>query len=83
VYSQSLSGPVDPSFRALSGRLQFTVRRHSFNEDPLSLGSVALSAGSESVLEYQLVVDQYRELSASIGLQYDDYRSLLVRGAGV
>ena len=28
-------GPVDPSFRALSGRLEIrsTVRRHEFNED--------------------------------------------------
>ena len=35
--SSSLSGPVDASFRALSGRLQFTVRHHKFNKDPLSL----------------------------------------------
>jgi len=26
-------GHVDPSFRALSGRLKFTVRRHNFNKD--------------------------------------------------
>ena len=26
-------GWPDPSFRALSGRLQFTVRRHKFNKD--------------------------------------------------
>ena len=32
-----LSGPVDPSFRALSGRLQFTVRRRKFNTDYLFL----------------------------------------------
>ena len=31
----SLSGPVDPSFRALSGRLKFTIRRHKFNKDSL------------------------------------------------
>ena len=29
--SSSLLGPVDPRFRALSGRLQFTVRRHKFS----------------------------------------------------
>jgi len=29
-------GPVDPSLRALSGRLKFTVRRHKFNRDSLS-----------------------------------------------
>ena len=28
-------GPVDPSFRALSGRLKFTVRRHTFDKDSL------------------------------------------------
>jgi len=31
---------VDPSFRALSGRLKFTVRRHKFNKDSLSLGDM-------------------------------------------
>ena len=30
------AGPVVPSFRALSGRLKFTVRRHKFNKDSLS-----------------------------------------------
>jgi len=34
--SSSILGPVDPSFRALSGRLKFTVRRHEFNNDSLS-----------------------------------------------
>jgi len=28
-------GPVVPSFRALSGPLEFTVRRHKFNKDSL------------------------------------------------
>ena len=27
--------PVDPSFRALHGRLTFTARRHTFNKDSL------------------------------------------------
>ena len=27
--------PTDPSFRALSGRLKFTVRRQKFNKDSL------------------------------------------------
>ena len=35
----SLLGPVDPSFRALSGRLKFTVQRHKFNIDSLSCGA--------------------------------------------
>jgi len=37
--SSSLLGPVAPSFRALSGRLKFTVRRHKFNTD-LIAGSI-------------------------------------------
>ena len=35
--SFSLLGPVDPSFRALSGRPKFTVRRHKLNVDSLSV----------------------------------------------
>jgi hypothetical protein len=35
--SSSLLGPEDPSFRALSGRIQFTVRRHKLNEDSFSV----------------------------------------------
>ena len=31
-----LLGSVDPSFRALSGRLELTVRLHTFNKDYLS-----------------------------------------------
>ena len=38
-----LSDPVDPSFRALSGRLNLTDRRHQFNEDsPLVAGLLAI-----------------------------------------
>ena len=36
IVSSSLPGPVVPSFRALSGRLKFTARRHKFNQDSLS-----------------------------------------------
>ena len=35
VHRQSPLGPVDPSFRALSGRVEFLVRRHKFNKDCL------------------------------------------------
>jgi len=35
VHRRSPLGPVDPSFRALSGRPKFMVRRHTFNKDPL------------------------------------------------
>ena len=37
LVSSSLSCPIDPEFRALSGRLKFTVRRHRFNEDSFSV----------------------------------------------
>ena len=30
-------GPLDPSISILDRRLKFTVRRHKFNEDSLSL----------------------------------------------
>ena len=42
--SSSLLGPVDPSFRALSGRLKFTVWRHKFNKDALSSYEISVSA---------------------------------------
>ena len=35
VHLQSPLGPVDPSFRALSGRLEFMVRCHKFKKDSL------------------------------------------------
>ena len=38
VKAKSALGPVDSSFRALSGRLKFTVRRHKFNTNSLSIG---------------------------------------------
>ena len=42
--SSSRLGPVGPSFRALSGRLKFTVRRHTFNQDSLSASKARESA---------------------------------------
>ena len=35
--SASLLSPVDPSFRALSGRIKFTVRRYKFDKDSLPM----------------------------------------------
>ena len=37
-WCRSHLGPEDLSFRALFGRLKFTVRRHKFTEDSLSAG---------------------------------------------
>ena len=44
----SLAGPVDPLFRALSGHLKFTVRRHKFNTDSLFSLFLQKSAWSKS-----------------------------------
>jgi len=38
--TRHLSGPVDPSFRALSGRLNFLYRRHSSKTDSLSSSEI-------------------------------------------
>ena len=45
VYLRSPLVPVDPSFRALSGRLKFTVRCHKFNKDSLSRVYLVVDAG--------------------------------------
>ena len=37
--SSSRLGPVDPSCRTLTGRLNFTVRRHQLDTDSLSLSA--------------------------------------------
>ena len=47
--SSSLLGPVDPSFRALSGSLKFTVRRHKFNKDSSLFVPVPLEGGSRYI----------------------------------
>ena len=40
--SSCLSGRVYPSYRSLSGRLMFTVRRHMFNQDSPSHQALSL-----------------------------------------
>ena len=47
-YQQVVKSPVDPSFRALSGRLKFTIRRHKFKKDPLSEEGVTRTGGMGS-----------------------------------
>ena len=51
-HRQSPLDPVDPSFRALYGRLQSTVRRHKFNQDSLfaSLELSGKGGGREPVV---------------------------------
>ena len=45
IVSSNRSGPVDPSSRALSGRLQCMVRRHKFNTDSLSVTACFTALG--------------------------------------
>ena len=47
---------VDPSIRALSGRLKFTVRRHKFHKDSLSLAARRRSTVDETILRSGLMV---------------------------
>ena len=53
-WSPRLRGPVDPSFRALSGRLKFTVQRQKFNKDSLSS-----DAGARMNFEPMIICDKY------------------------
>ena len=49
--SSSLLGPAAPSFRALSRRLKFTVRRHKLCKDSLSLVPVTVPTRDLSFFE--------------------------------
>ena len=63
----SLLGPADPSFRALSGRLKLTVRRHNFKTDSLSVYRAGAEGGArvdhgdrdEREQESELLVPQH------------------------
>ena len=44
----SLFNPVDPSFRALSGRLKFTIRRHKFNKESVPCKTLAWWLASQA-----------------------------------
>ena len=48
----------DPSFRALSGRLKFAVRRHTFNEDSLSADGRRVGAVRSASRGHDLHVNQ-------------------------
>ena len=51
-------GPVVPSFRTLSGRFTFTVRRHEFNKDSPLFGEPGLFSSPK-------LTDLYRKPSMS------------------
>jgi len=71
--ASSRPGPVDPSFRAFSGRLKFTVRRHKFNKDSLSprpeeeREGGRLASGFSTVLSLDDMVDAGVLLSVGEG----------------
>ena len=58
VHRQSPSGPVDPSFRALYGRLKFTARRLKFDKDSLSV--LRLCACSSALMGFVIQPDYRR-----------------------
>ena len=60
--SSSLLGPVDPPFRALSGRLEFTDRRRKFNKD--SLWSRMIAEDPACMERYQVKDLAKKSLSA-------------------
>ena len=70
--SSSLLGPVVPSFRALSGRLKFTVRRHKFNKDCLSVQRRARLA-RRCHARLQVCVINWRNTIASLSDQQEEH----------
>ena len=54
--------PVDPSFRALSGRFKFTVRRHEFDTDSLTTTTGDKAGGVRSVWSPYGVVELAQEI---------------------
>ena len=72
--SSSLLGPIDPSFRALSGRLKFTVRRHKVNKVSFSWQARAKQQAStdprlavKTVREFKF--EKGQQVSPTLGIQ--------------
>ena len=59
--SSRLLGPVVPAFRALSGRLKFTVRRHKFNKRFSLLVQVYRMAGPDGSVSGAVVLMYYAD----------------------
>ena len=64
----------DPSFRALSGLLKFTARRHKFNKDSLFLWSVGL----DSACSVEVPRERGRRLREEANVRWEGYRGGLV-----
>ena len=81
--SSSRLGPVDPSFRALSRRLRFEVRRYKFNEDSLSLSlerNRAESRGKQPVfISHQVFYIRFAEVHSPSNLSTDPLLLLIRR----
>jgi len=58
--SPSLLGPIDPSFRTLSGRLNFTVRRHMLTKDYLFFAGALLRWALRRRRRWEAVVGRRR-----------------------
>ena len=65
--SSSILGPMDHSFRALTGCLKFTVRRHKFNKDSLRC------RGEETLLVRGLLL--YRSCTARASRAFSGARA--------
>jgi hypothetical protein len=65
--SSSLLGPVDPSFRALSRRLTFTVRRHKFNAESLPFADEG-GEGEDGQLQRLRPADAHRHARRPQGI---------------
>ena len=79
----SLSGPVDPSFRALYGRLKFTVRCHMFNKDSLALLGVFSSSPLLSNLELSVTKVYEPAIRALLGTASHFYEVVYLKWVGV
>ena len=64
MVSSRLLGPVDPSFRAISGRLKFTVRRHKANKDcgALLLQTATADLGPKSPIRCRANLEQISQI---------------------
>jgi hypothetical protein len=79
-------GPVDPSLRAFSGRLKFTIRRHKCNKDSLTITCDHPRAETSPDLQMRGWLSKRALTSRSAGLRgryRDDGLKFGVDGLGI
>ena len=64
--SSSLIGTVDPSFRALSRRLKFTVRFHKFKTDFISVVALFQSSWAEPFGGFRAEAEPVKQLDIDV-----------------